>query len=386
LVSRIKTLAAAAGDSGRELASHAERARADVHSLKESLDKSLIATTNQDRVVNEAKARIDEMAASIEAVADRVAGQASAVEESSAAVSQMAANIAGVSRTAARADEVASNLSKLSSEGGSTLKTALDRIRDLEGVSGSVTAIVSSISKIAAQTNLLAMNAAIEAAHAGEAGAGFAVVADEVRSLAESAARSAKEAGALIKDMAVRISAGVGLADKAAESFNRISDGVAETADLVRTMAESMAEQKAGTQEILSSVANLTDATSAIRTQTDSQRGGAVEMRRSMNRSWNPRAASPRRSAPKWRGRRPLPHGGRPVQGGLGNLEGGVSLLSSVADYVEAEPARHAEAASAAGVVVPSCLPVRDFVMGNRGFCAPPPSHRPWQRRARRPP
>ncbi len=282
LVGKIRVQAERTEVSGRNLAVEAEKAESSVTSLNLSLSEGVRLTENQDKVVDEAKARIDQIVSSINAVADMVSGQASFVAQSSAAVSQMAANIGSVTRTAAQADRVAVKLTKLSEEGGSSLKKALAHIRDLEGVSKSVQVIVSTISKIAGQTNLLAMNAAIEAAHAGSAGAGFAVVADEVRNLAESASKSAKEVGVLIKDMASRIATGVSLADGAGSSFDLIRAGVDETTELVRTIAASMSEQQAGAEEILGSVSSLTDAIQAIQDQTGNQRFKSEEMRSAM--------------------------------------------------------------------------------------------------------
>ncbi|MBU0955436.1 MAG: methyl-accepting chemotaxis protein [Spirochaetes bacterium] len=283
LVHKIRGQAEQAGQSGQRLAEQVNSAEKSFVQLNQSLATVGDSAGAQNRVINEAKNRIDDIAASISVVADMVANQAGFVEQSSASISEMVANIASVTKTAARADELAENLTRLSVEGGEALKTSVASIRELEDVSRSVGAIVSSISKIAAQTNLLAMNAAIEAAHAGSAGAGFAVVADEVRTLAESASSSAREIVVLIKNMTQRISSGVTLADKAGASFNRINDGVFETTELVRTIAASMSEQKLGAEEILNSVSHLTEATQAIQDQSETQRRKSDEMRMAMD-------------------------------------------------------------------------------------------------------
>ncbi|HAP44122.1 MAG: hypothetical protein A2087_07955 [Spirochaetes bacterium GWD1_61_31] len=282
LVGKIKGQALKTEDSGRQLADQLTQARDSVGVLEGSLGKLRESAGQQTAVVDTAKARIDDIAGSINVVADMVGSQAGFVAQSSAAISQMVANIASVSKSAARADELAENLTQLAGEGGAALKTAVESIRELEAVSRSVGVIVSTISKIAAQTNLLAMNAAIEAAHAGSAGAGFAVVADEVRTLAESSSRSAREIVSLIKDMTGRITSGVSLADKAGASFDRINQGVFETTELVRIIAASMSEQKLGADEILNSVGSLTDATQAIQDQSGTQREKAGQMRQAM--------------------------------------------------------------------------------------------------------
>ena len=284
LVRKIRELAVKTGTSGQVLADEVNNASESVEDLNQSLDLIRKSAKEQSDSVVGARTSIDEIGVSINVVSDMVSSQAGFVEQSSAAISEMVANIASVTKTAARADHLAAQLTELSGQGGEDLRASIAHIRELEEVSRAVGEIIGSITRIAAQTNLLAMNAAIEAAHAGEAGAGFAVVADEVRNLAESSSRSAKEISAMIKDMTSRITTGVNLADKAWASFNRIKTGVNETTELVRTIAGSMSEQKSGADEILSSVGNLIEATHAIKEQTGTQRSKSDEARIAMER------------------------------------------------------------------------------------------------------
>lgn len=284
LLTRVGGLSGKVLEGAGSLAASATSAGDAVGRLETSLARVGDAVERQSAIVGSTKGDIAHMLASIDTVASKVADQASFVEESSAAVSEMAANIASVSRTAGRAAELSGKLGAASSEGDAALKAALASMREIEEASQSVREMLGSISKVAAQTNLLAMNAAIEAAHAGSAGAGFAVVADEVRSLAESSSRSTREIVALITGMGQKIEKGAALADRAGEAFGRINVGVAETGELVQTIAASMVEQSEGAKEILSSVSHLTEATHVIKELTVEQKAESRTMEEAMNR------------------------------------------------------------------------------------------------------
>jgi len=217
-------------------------------------------------------------------VGQKVSEQSGFMEQSSSAVSEMASSIASVTDLAVKANGLASELQKDSEKGGETIRASISSMAEVDEASRSAVDIIAVIAKISAQTNLLAMNAAIEAAHAGDAGQGFAVVADEVRSLAESSAKSAKEIQQLIRGMTDKAAKSAQLSKEAGASFERIRGSVAETSGLVRTIADSMAQQKEGAEEILRSSQSLAEATKLIENLAGDQRGQSREMQEAMGR------------------------------------------------------------------------------------------------------
>ena len=284
LVGKARAAAAAVRASSESLAATADEATQAVGNMEGSLENMSSAVERQNAEIGDTEGTIARMIESIDEVAAQVSTQAGFVEQSSAAVAEMAANIGSVASVADRADGVARKLKEAADEGDAALADSMKAIQEIDESARSVRETVLVLSKIAAQTNLLAMNAAIEAAHAGDAGKGFAVVAAEVRSLAENAAASAKNIAALMKEMNGKVERGSALAGKAGEAFMSIRQGVEQTTELVRTVSSSMAEQRSGAQEILGSVNSLIEATAAIRDLTAEQKDKSKGMEQAMLR------------------------------------------------------------------------------------------------------
>ena len=145
-------------------------------------------------------------------------------------------------------------------------------IAEIEATAGGVLEVLGKLSKIAGDTNLLAMNAAIEAAHAGDRGAGFAVVADEVRSLASTAGRQTKAIKSLMDEMSDRVRRGVERSEAGGEVFGSIAEGIVQAAAISREIAAAMKEQSAGTRTVEESLSQVIAASDAIGARMDEQR------------------------------------------------------------------------------------------------------------------
>ncbi len=231
---------------------------------------SLIETTQvnlavQKRSIDETIQSVQTMLQAIDQIKGNVEHQSSAVEQSSASIEEMVSSIKSVQESTQKAEDVGRNLEIVARDGGEKIKTAMDAIREIQDASSKIAEAIEGITRIAATTNLLSMNAAIEAAHAGEAGRGFAVVADEIRKLASDSTEEAKVIKQNVEDTITKIAQGAQLSEEAGAAFDSIMLDIRRAVDITSEIAGAMIQQGSGANEILSSVENLVQASNEIR-------------------------------------------------------------------------------------------------------------------------
>ncbi|MBO4507255.1 MAG: hypothetical protein J5747_01295 [Spirochaetaceae bacterium] len=283
MIKELKEKTDYAGKSAEVISDSASTAATAVQQMTSMINKIDENSSNQNKLIRKADTSVRTLAESVETIKGHIAEQVESVKNISTSITEMSSNINAVALTAKNAQDTSQQLSATSEEGKQALEKATAAMNEIHEASHEVQAIIKVIQKIAGQTNLLAMNAAIEAAHAGEFGAGFAVVADEVRSLAQSSASSAKEIQQHIKDMAAKINLGVEAITSAGVSFNGITEKVEKNAQLVSTISMAMEEQSSSAENTQHSTELVVDAVQAIQELTNKENIVAEDMRNFMN-------------------------------------------------------------------------------------------------------
>jgi methyl-accepting chemotaxis protein len=281
----IKLLVIAIGDKakslskvGDELASVMTQSAADINQISVTTQNMKQKAHIQAASVTETNATMGQIAANINALNTNIEEQAESVSRSCAAVEQMTENIASVTQSLLQNERNVHNLQAAANQGHSALQQVSLDIREVTKESERLLEINQVIKQIASQTNLLSMNAAIEAAHAGEVGKGFAVVADEIRKLAESSSGQAKSVSEVLKKIKGSLDGIGGSTGAALNHFDAIDSGVKTVSAQEAHIRNAMEGQDAGSREILSTLAVSNDITQKVRDGSESMLTGSKEV------------------------------------------------------------------------------------------------------------
>lgn len=229
---------------------------------------------NQSSSVQQTVGSVTQIARNIENLNLLIESQSNGVNQASAAVEQMIGNIISVSKSTEKMAEAFEQLELYTQSGIKKQNVVNEQLATIEEQSHTLMRANKTISKIASETNILAMNAAIEAAHAGEAGAGFSVVADEIRMLSETSARQSKVIGAELKKIQESITTVVASSEEAKSAFNSVSVNVQNTDQLVRQIRGAMEESETGSHQITDALKLMNDSTVEVRTSSQEMSAG----------------------------------------------------------------------------------------------------------------
>jgi methyl-accepting chemotaxis protein len=261
---RIQTVASQNREMGERLleiatesTSSAVEIDANAESIRGRLDRI-------DGMVSDNVEAVSGISESVSSFDLRIGDQGTRISDSVAAVTQMIASIGNIDRVASKDRDAASELVRESEKGKEVFSQAFERIADIADSVNTIQEMAEVIARVASQTNVLAMNAAIEAAHAGEFGRGFAVVADEIAKLASASAQSSQEIGRTIADIVSKIGEADSTRQATVDAFNGISERIRQVSDSIGEIYQNVSEMQAGSEQVLGAMESLKETSSEI--------------------------------------------------------------------------------------------------------------------------
>jgi methyl-accepting chemotaxis protein len=265
LVVTIKSQSVSLFAIGNELAANMSETAAAINQITATIQSVKGRILNQSASVTETNATMEQITINIDKLNDHVERQGASVAQSSSAIEEMLANIQSVTHTLIKNGDNVKDLIEASEAGRGGLQQVAADIQEIARESEGLLEINAVMENIASQTNLLSMNAAIEAAHAGEAGKGFAVVADEIRKLAENSGEQSRTISSVLKRIKDSIDAITKSTDQVLNKFEAIDDGVRIVSEQEENIRGAMEEQSAGSKQILEAIGQLHNATQLVK-------------------------------------------------------------------------------------------------------------------------
>ena len=199
----------------------------------------------------------EQISSASQQLAEGASEQASSLQETSASLEEITSMTKNNADHAHQANQLVEETRSVVAEAGQSMKDMDQSMTEISSAGEEIGKIIKTIDEIAFQTNLLALNAAVEAARAGEAGKGFAVVADEVRNLAQRAAEAARNTSGMIEDTVRKINDGSDLAKRSFVAFEKVTDSAGKVANLVSEIAAASKEQAQGIDQINMAISQM---------------------------------------------------------------------------------------------------------------------------------
>jgi len=278
LIIVIKDEASKLSDIGSDLSSNMTQTAAAVNQITANIQSIKGRVINQSASVTQTNATMEQVTVNIDRLNGNVEAQSQNVSQASAAIEEMVANIASVTDTLVKNGANVKSLQEASEVGRSGLQGVAQDIQEISRQSEGLLQINAVMQNIASQTNLLSMNAAIEAAHAGDAGKGFAVVADEIRKLAISSSDQSKTIGAVLKKIKESIDNITKSTENVINRFEAIDANVKTVSEQEENIRNAMEEQGQGSKQVLDGIEKVTGITRNVKSGSNEMLEGAQQV------------------------------------------------------------------------------------------------------------
>lgn len=272
--------AIADGDLTSAVEVHSDDEMGQLMSGLDAMQGKLVRTIGVVRKTSQSiKVTTQEISASNLDLSQRTEEQAASLEQTAASMDELTSTVRQNAENAKQANEVVRNTTQLTERGNRATQDVVQTMRGLSDSSGKIAEIIGAIEGIAFQTNILSLNAAVEAARADEQGRGFAVVAGEVRSLAQRSATASREIKGLITDSLKRVEAGARQADSAIATMEAILDSIRKASALMSEIASASEAQSKDIEQVNRAVSEMDHVTQQNAALVEQASAAALSMK-----------------------------------------------------------------------------------------------------------
>ena len=269
---------------GSQLSSSMEETAAAIKQIGENVKGVKEKAMSQAAGVTETVATVEQINGRLSRLVSSIEMQTESINESSVVITRMAENTVKIAKTLDQNNELIKTVYGQTKVGKDGARTANEIVKQIAEKSASLLEASQIIQNIASQTNLLAMNAAIEAAHAGESGKGFAVVADEIRKLAEGSNLQGKQIAAVIKETTEIIHDITEAGSRAEKTFIDVYNLVSQISEKEDSILEVMREQEENGKHVLDAIKRINDVTSEIDSASAEMLEGGTQIEQEMQK------------------------------------------------------------------------------------------------------
>ncbi len=278
LVSELQGETGILTETGNELSTKMENHVGVLDATTSQISEISDHITEQTSKVESITSGMQSVETEIDSLEKKLTMQSQAISQSSSVIEEITANIRSVDENVKEILEEYKKLVAEADEGQQQQKSVTNQIGNIEQQSENLMNANAAIASIAKQTNLLAMNAAIEASHAGEAGKGFAVVAAEIRTLAETSAKQSESISRLLQDIRESITGIVDSSKKSAANFASVSEKIMRLEQLITEVQGGMNEERIGAENILNAMVTLEGTTKDINQASAHMKGESAQV------------------------------------------------------------------------------------------------------------